>query len=220
MNNHLAAILFDMDGVITNTMFYHYKAWQAVLHDEGIPITKHEIYQREGQKGITSLKEIFSKYNKPLSIKHGQNLLLKKEEFFNKNVRTRFIPGSRHFIKKIARRNIVLALVTGTSKHEIPNILPRKLLDSFHVVISGSDVQNGKPHPEPYLKALNALNINNKKQVVVIENAPFGIHSAKMAGLTCLALETSLPRKYLREANHVFRDFTSLSNFISRNYMI
>ena len=134
-------------------------------------------------------------------------------------MREAYVPGSRLFIKRLKKARFKLALVTGTSIHEVRKILPEKLFQLFDVVVSGSDVQNGKPHPEPYLKAIQRLCISCV-DAVVIENAPFGIRSAKKAGLKCFALETSLPRHYLTEADCVFRsikDLTDEVEFVFQN---
>ena len=77
------------------------------------------------------------------------------------------------------------------------------------MIVAGNEVKQGKPHPEPYLKSLQKLKIK-ASEAVVIENAPFGIRSAKQAGLKCLALETSLPKQYLREADMIFSSIKEL----------
>jgi len=212
MKNHfpLHAVIFDMDGVITDTMPYHYRAWHKIFHEEGIPVTKYDVYQREGQKGITSVKELFAAYRKPFSLAKAHDVLDRKERLFKKIVHIRFVPGAKSFIKKLGRNHVALALVTGTSRHEVERILPENLLERFSVIVSGNDVRHGKPHPEPYRKAVKALGAS-RKSIVVIENAPFGIASAKAAGLKCWAVETSLPAKYLKKADASFRNFGALT---------
>ena len=207
------AVIFDMDGVITNTMPDHYKAWKTILKREGINAGYHDIYSREGQRGIDSVKEIFKSHNKTVSDREASRILKDKEKYFNGIVKTRFIPGARNFLKELRESSSRLALVTGTARHEVRKILPDNLYHLFSVIITGSDVQNGKPHPEPYLKALKELRLR-AREAVVVENAPFGIASAKKAGLRCLALETSLAKIYLREADAVFSSFKELRNKI------
>ena len=211
------AVIFDMDGVITNTMPDHFRAWCNVLAQEGISVSYYDIYSREGQRGIDSVKEIFQKYRKPFAFKKGKMILKRKEEYFKRIVKTRFIPGSRSFLKRLSQENFKLALVTGTARHELKRILPAYLLKVFSVVITGSDVQNGKPHPEPYLKALKQLNLK-AREAAAIENAPFGIQSAKKAGLKCLALETSLAKKYLSEADYIFHSFKQFRKQVQFSY--
>lgn len=209
MNIRVKVVIFDMDGVITNTMPDHFRSWRSVLRDEGITVTHLDVYRREGQKGMTSMREIFAEYHKVLDPHHANTILRKKEELFKKIVRIRFIPGSRSLIKQLRRQGARLALVTGTSRHEMHRILPDAIFQAFDVTVTGNDVTHGKPHPEPYVLALQKLGIS-AADAVVIENAPYGIASAKAAGLRCLALGTSLPKKYLREADKVFASMQDL----------
>jgi len=74
-------------------------------------------------------------------------------------------------------------------------------------------VKKGKPHPEPYLRCARLLRVK-PSQCVVIENAPFGIISAKKAGMFCLALTTSLPAEYLKEADMVVENLSETFGII------
>lgn len=206
---NVRAIIFDMDGVITDTMSYHMRAWREVLLRYGLDVMKNEIYKREGQKGINSLEEIFYDHKKPFDLTNGKKILLEKEELFKKIVKKRFISGSRPFLRELKRRGFKLALVTGTARHEVLKTLPQEIYRIFDVVVCGCDVQNGKPHPEPYLTALKKLKLRSA-QAIVIENAPFGIRSSKAAGIRCLGLETSLPKEFLNQADAVFKSFDHL----------
>ena len=213
MNNNLNAVIFDMDGVITDTMPYHFLAWKTVFADHGVEVSREDVYKREGQKGINSVQEIFNEHNKVFNLKEAKSILKEKEDLFKKIFKRRFIKGSRSFIKYLSHKGYRLALVTGTSRHEAKELLPEKLWNAFEVTVCGCDVQNGKPHPEPYLTALKKLKLKSS-QIVVVENAPFGVASAKAAGLKCFALETSLPRKFLKRADAVFASYKELSHEI------
>lgn len=209
MRFKISTIIFDMDGVITDTMPYHFLAWKSVLAAEGINVSHQDIYQREGQKGIDSVREIFNQKGKLYTDDTGQKILQKKEALFKKIFKSKFIPGSRPFIKKSRRSGFSLALVTGTSRAEAQKLMPCVLWNCFTVTICGCDVHNGKPHPEPYLKVLQQLNIK-PAQAIVLENSPLGIQSAKAAGIRCLALETSLAKEFLKQADAVFPSFKAM----------
>jgi beta-phosphoglucomutase len=211
MQFQISTLIFDMDGVITDTMPYHFRAWKSVFASEGIKASHEDVYKREGQKGIDSVRELFAEKNKIYSDSVGKRLLAHKEDLFKSIFKRKFIAGSRMFIKRSVAKGFKLALVTGTSRHEAQRLIPKDLWDCFDVTVCGSDVQNGKPHPEPYLKALAKLKVS-PKQAVVFENAPFGIRSAKAAGLCCIALETSLPASYLKNADAVFSSFKELES--------
>jgi beta-phosphoglucomutase len=199
-------VIFDMDGVITNTMPYHFDAWLSTMARAGIKVNCYDIYEREGQDGLTSVRELFGKYKVPFNLVEAKRILSDKEELFKRIVKKKFVKGSRPFIRLLKKRKFLLALVTGTSRHEVRHVLPEGIFDAFDAVITGSDVVRGKPYPEPFLRALQRLGVP-AHDAAVIENAPFGIRSAKAAGLYCIALETSLPRRFLTEADAIFHSF-------------
>jgi len=202
-------IIFDMDGVITNTMPDHFHAWKVILAKENIPISHYDIYSREGQPGLQSVREFFAEQNRTFDINKAKQILLDKENYFKKILKMRYITGARRFIRHLHAQGFTLALVTGTARHELDRMLPESIQKLFTVKVTGNDVKHGKPHPEPFLRALKQLKMKSKDGVV-IENAPFGIQAAKAAGLQCLAVETSLPRKHLRQADAVFKTIKEL----------
>ena len=141
---NIKAVIFDMDGVITNTMPDHFKAWKKVFQEAGVHVSHFDVYRREGQRGITSVKEILADHKIPCTDKKAKELLAKKEKLFKKIVKTRFIEGARSFIKFLHLQGLSLALVTGTSRDELHQILPDYLIKLFSVIVTGSDVKNGK----------------------------------------------------------------------------
>lgn len=207
------AAIFDMDGVITDTMRYHFDAWIKTFALVGIRVNCYDVYLREGQDGLTSVKEIYKRYGRPLNLKEAKLLLAKKEKLFKRIVKVRFVRGALPFLRRLKKRGLLLGLVTGTSRHEMCRMLPEKLRNLFDVLVTGNDVKKGKPHPEPFLKALKLLGAR-ASEAAVIENAPFGIQAAKKAGLFCIALETSLPRKYLRRADIILKSYEELTRML------
>jgi beta-phosphoglucomutase len=193
------AVIFDMDGVITDTMPYHYRAWESVLAEEGIRVSHLDIYKREGEKGGDSLRDLFRENGRTLDDALQARLLKKKEDLFQNIVQPKLIRGSEEMIRRFHQARFVLALVTGTSRSELLNFLPGRLLPFFAMTLAGDEVRRGKPDPEPYRTVLERLALDSDRTVVV-ENAPFGIRSARAANLYCLAVTTSLPEAYLREA--------------------
>jgi beta-phosphoglucomutase len=208
-----SAVIFDMDGVITNTMPYHFRAWRRIFSGLGIRVSRDDIYKREGQDGLSSVKEILRQYKYRFTPAEAKEILAAKERLFKEIVRIRFVKGSRLFIRRLQRRGFCLALVTGTSRQEAEKILSPSLLRLFAVTVTGDEVRHGKPHPEPFLRALKLLGVA-AKEALVIENAPFGITAARRAGLRCLALETSLPAVYLKGAARTFKTFKGLERAI------
>ena len=82
----LKAIIFDMDGVITNTMPDHYRAWKTVLSRESIPVTRRDVYRCEGQPGDQFLIYLLKRINPTVSRPQVKDILKKKEECFKRIV--------------------------------------------------------------------------------------------------------------------------------------
>jgi len=207
------AILFDMDGVIVDSMPYHYDSWLQIFQSLGIYVDKTEIYQREGERGLVTLSEILGANGKDLSFADRERLLREKEILFKKMASPRLFPGIEVLIGDLKREGYALGLVTGTSREEIDSVLPARLIETFDVIVTGDSVERGKPSPEPYLKALAGLRIK-PFDAVVIENAPYGIRSAKSAGIYCIAITTSLPKAYLKEADLVCDSLEEVKSLI------
>lgn len=213
MLDNLKAIIFDMDGVITDTMPYHARAWVKIFHQNGIMASKFEVYKREGERGVDSIAKVAKDFGVVVSKSQCQQMIKEKEALFKKIVKRKFILGARSLLKEVVKRKLSIALVTGTARNEVKKILPQHIYQLFDVMITGDDVKRGKPHPEPYLKAIKALKVK-KSQAIVIENAPYGIESSLRAGLKCFAVETSLPKKYLTKAHKIFKTHQELKKYL------
>ena len=103
------------------------------------------------------------------------------------------IDGVRELIQELKRRHVKLAVVTGTASvtyESLSKIDP--LFSWFDVIITGDRIALGKPHPDPYLAAIEKLGIASQ-YCVVIENAPLGIRSARAANITCIAVRGPSP---------------------------
>ena len=212
----LNSVIFDMDGVIVDGMPYHIESWKKALSTVGITVTDMEIYLMEGMTGEETIKELTNKKKKSLSDESIRSVLKLKRKIFNDIFTVKLMKGSKELLLELHRLNYRLALVTGTRLEVVKKVLQMGLDDVFKIVITGEMVSNGKPNPEPYLKAVNELGVN-KEDCLVVENAPAGITSAKNAGLTCFAVQTSLPGEYLKGADKIFQSIDELSAFLIKS---
>ena len=198
-----------MDGVITDSMPRHCRCWQRAFRDYfGIKVSSLEIYRREGEKSDKSVREILALSGRAVSDKELHEFLDHKAALFSHTGKIRFFKGMKSFLKKLHRIRKI-ALVTGTQRKEVLAHFDEKFLSVFEAIVTSTDVTHGKPHPEPYQKALNRLAVNPGKTLVV-ENAPYGIQSAKACGLKVIALPTSLPAAELKEADYVLKNHEEL----------
>jgi beta-phosphoglucomutase len=113
-----------------------------------------------------------------------------------------------------------LGVATGSNKKQAEEMLSALALRQYFMeIVSGEEVNKGKPDPEPFVKLLRKLNAE-RNLALVIENAPLGIQSAKAAGLACLAVASNNPVEGLREADIVFDNLSNMQIFFEKEYQL
>lgn len=210
-------ILFDMDGVLLDSMPAHADAWMRALGELGLDaVGEEEIYRREGEKGEVSARDFLRTAGLMPTRARVRRLLDRKEELFKHSKRIAPFTAARATVEALAATGMPMGLVTGTSLAEVEDVLPGELREPMAVVVTGDQVLHGKPHPEPYLKAILALG-TRPGRTLVVENAPFGIRSALDAEAVCLAIRSYLPDKYLADAHYRIDDIGELLSFLREN---
>ncbi len=210
---NIDTVIFDMDGVIVDGMPYHIKSWKEALSTIDMHVSDLEIYLMEGMTGRETMEIFAKKSNKSISDKTADKIIKLKRKIFNDIFTVTLIKGIKVLLLELKDRHYNLALVTGTRSEVVKKVLQMGLENIFDVIVAGEMVNKGKPDPEPYLKAVGELKAT-KEDCIVIENAPAGITSAKGAGLTCFAVQTSLSEEYLQDADKIFIDIEGVSKYL------
>ena len=210
------AIIFDMDGVIVDSMPYHFLAWYEALRPWGVRVSCFDVYSKEGERWEKTLKDLLTRAKIKPTPQVLQKIFSRRQKIFRKYFKRSIFKGTGEFLSCLKQKGYLLGLVTGTPYVEVKSILPQRIRGLFDSIITGSEVKNGKPHPEPYLKAALGLNAQ-VSQCIVVENAPLGIKSAKSAGMLCIALTTSLPKEYLGSADIIVDDLTDIPGIIDKS---
>lgn len=210
----LKGLIFDVDGVLMDSMPYHANAWVQAFADVGIRITNMDIYEIEGSnhKGVVDL--IFHKVGLEPSTSDYETFLKKKREYFLRDNRAEPFEGMPECLQKL-KKKYKLAVASGADRTIVNTLMGRFYPGIFEVIVSGEDVTRGKPDPEPYLTAVRKLGLETE-ECMVVENAPLGIKSAKTAGIYCVAVPTYLPSEKLVGADMVLADHAELIAYLSR----
>jgi beta-phosphoglucomutase len=208
----MKAIIFDMDGVLVDSMPDHAEAWKKAFASVGIRIERKDIYELEGSNHRQIVELIFRHFGLNPTEEEIRELGRKKVEIFEKIEHVKPFEGIRELLSVLTPK-YKLAVVSGSSRRTVHSIINTFFPDIFQVIIDGDDVTNSKPAPEPYLKAVEKLGVP-KEQCLVIENAPLGIRSAKSAGLRCIAIPTYLDRAYMKEADVIVDSHKALKRAI------
>jgi beta-phosphoglucomutase len=196
------AVIFDMDGVLLNSMPVYVAAWRAALARFGVYPDEIEFLRREGEQGTRSIEYFFA--NAGVEMKEGdaEEVLFHVKENYLTFKGAALFPDVAGILKRIKDTGRKIALVTGSPRYNLDKYFGSDLQEAFDAIITGEDVEHGKPHPEPYAKAVEQLGVAGEK-CLVVENAPFGIASAKAAGLFTAAVTSTLPRESLAKADVV-----------------
>jgi beta-phosphoglucomutase len=211
--NGLKGVLLDLDGTVLDSMPWHIKAWQEILGSLGVEVADEFLYLNEGAIEHSHFKETLAQCGLSTDRELMDRLFSRQIELFNTSysARVKPYPDAAPVLDRLAAKGLRLGLITSSSSEVVARVAGEELLGRFEAVVTGDKVTRGKPHPEPYLTGLEMLGLK-AGQVVAVENAPAGIRSALAAGLTCLALSTTLSPLHLREADRVFGSLTEMAH--------
>jgi beta-phosphoglucomutase len=218
----LRAIIFDMDGVICDSEPLHMKAFQRVLAEESILITDQQYYDRylaHDDRG--SFEAAFRDHQHPApDSEKMKSLLVRKSRYFEEHMKDGLViyPGAESLVRKTVQK-YSLALASGARRLEVEFVLKKaRIRDAFSAVVSADEVKNGKPQPEAFERALALMNQVRldgtpeirPSEVLVIEDSPRCIRTAKGLGMKTIGVATSYDAAQLAEADHVIDSLVGL----------
>ncbi len=184
----IAAFIFDLDGVLTDTAEYHFQAWKRMTDEEGIPFTRQDNEQLRGVSRRASLELILKGVKLPEE--KILELMERKNSYYLESItqitKKDLIPGSIELLKKLKARNFKLALASASKNAPlvINNLGISKLFD---VIADGSSVAKSKPAPDLFLYSANQLAVEPNK-CMVVEDAEAGIIAAKAAEMWTIGI--------------------------------
>lgn len=184
------AVLFDLDGVITDTAHYHYKAWQQCANALGIAFDEIDNEQLKGVDRMHSLQIICKMGNKTLSKEDFQKKLNEKNEIYKELIKSitekDILPNIKDFLKELQAKKIARVLCSASKN--APDILRNLgLYDCFEAIVDPATLANGKPAPDIFIQGA-ILGKSEPEYVVGIEDAIAGVQAIKAAGMYCIGI--------------------------------
>jgi HAD superfamily hydrolase (TIGR01509 family) len=208
-------ILFDLDGTLLNSMPYHAKAWLEVFSQYGLDFKEEDIYLNEGALEFEVVRKMFKNKGLEITKQQFEELFKLQKSIFKEKYsrKVKPFPEVPELLLELKRQGKELALVTSSHQEVFEEVFPGSLTGFFSLILTGDKTQRRKPHPEPYLKALEGLSAK-KEDTLVVENAPAGILSAKSAQLFCIGITTTLPKDKLSLADLIVHNHSELKEVL------
>ncbi|WP_418634308.1 HAD family hydrolase, partial [Segatella hominis] len=199
------AVLFDMDGVLYNSMPNHAVAWQESMKQFDIHMTAADAYATEGARGID------------ISLEEAQKMYDVKTDIFHSMPTAEIFPGVKEIMQKIKDAGMQVGVVTGSGQRPLIMRLLNDFgdfLDEEHIV-TAYDVKRGKPNPDPYLMGLQKAGNLQPWEGIVVENAPLGVRAGVAANIFTVAINSGpLPDNELSDkgSNLLYHQMTEFCN--------
>ncbi len=205
------AVIFDMDGVISDTQNLHEVSESITFGKHGIKITPGQIRKEfTGRSDQFIFNTVFKKFNKPLNFseasKEKYTLMTKL-----KNYEIKPIDGVIEYIKDLKKIGIKIAVASSAPKDFIQTVIQNlKVSNYFDAMVSGDEVQHGKPEPDIFLYAAEKIKAA-PQDCIVIEDAPNGIKGAKLAKMLAVGITTTHTKKQLLQADLIIDSFKDIA---------
>jgi phosphoglycolate phosphatase/beta-phosphoglucomutase len=219
----LRAILFDFNGVLVDDESIHLELLGRVLKEEGLDTAGVDYSGYIGRKDHDALREELEAAGEAVTPDLLSRLIARKSAYYHMRVHTQGLPvfpGAVELLGEISASGLMLGLVSGALRSEVENALERMVVrDHFKFLVTGEDVELGKPDPEGYLRGLTLLNslpplpsrLFHPHEVLAIEDSPAGLRAAAAAGLSTLGVAHTYPATELGSADQVVMSLQNLS---------
>lgn len=186
------AVLFDMDGILYDSMPRHARAWMKMCADVGLEATEEEFFASEGRTGADTIRILAARNGWPEpaddEIKRLYGL---KSKYFAEGDEAPVMDGAQLAVSTVLELGGRPVLVTGSGQGSLLGRLDTDYPGAFphERRVTAYDVTHGKPHPEPFLKgaAKGGVDICN---AIGVDNAPLGVQSASAAGVFTIGVRT------------------------------
>src|SRR4030042_5249100 len=214
------AVIFDFDGVITDSEILHLRAFNRSLVPFGVEISTKDYYTNYlGFSDFDCYKALID--NGLLKIDERQigGIIKEKSKIFEDLSKTegRTIEGVHEFLQMLEKNKIPMAICSGSLMVEIEVVLEESGLRHFFTeIVSAEQVKKGKPHPEGFLLSLKKLNKKCRPPIaagecIVIEDSHWGLQASRAAGMHTVAVTNSYDAEQLTIAEKIVSHLNELT---------
>ncbi len=220
---HLKALLMDHDGTLVDSEHAHYRMWVDILAPFGLDLPLEDYVQHHAGRSTTSNAVRLREDNPSLTMSI-EDLIAAKDravETFLINEAFPLMPGGRAIIDDFVNRGAKAAVVTGADGAGVHvSVRWHGLEELMSTIVSGDQVENGKPAPDCYLLAAERLGVD-PAECVAVEDTEAGISSAASAGVVCIAVPSAMSRTHdFGRSDAIVDNLTEAREWISSSFEI
>lgn len=184
------AVLFDMDGILYDSMPLHAKAWKQVCDYAGIDASEEEFFAYEGRTGASTIDLLFRRqFERGATVEECNELYKYKSRLFSTFPAPGVMPGAQEAVSVVSGHRLPAVLVTGSGQGSLLERLNSDYDGAFSLRVTAYDVKKGKPDPEPFLVGIEKAGVR-PWQGIGVDNAPLGVTSSSKAGLFTIGVRT------------------------------
>jgi len=198
----LAALLFDLDGTLIDSMPHHHVAWEEWHRRRQLPFDGDAFFAATAGRANAEIMRTLV----PGATADDYLAMADEKEALYREIAThalQLIPGFEPLRRAARDRGLKLAICTASTPENMALAFGRFELDAqVDTIVSPADGVRGKPHPDIFLEAARRLGVA-PGECIVFEDAPLGIEAARRAGMAAVALTTSLPAEEFQPCDNV-----------------
>lgn len=207
----IKAIIFDFDGVITDSKPMHLKSFNDAVSGLGIKVTKKEFDSYFGVPALETFNMVFKKNKVKANAEKYRKL--KNKIYLKYADKVKLNKGAKTLVRTLSKK-YKLAITSNTPVKEIRLLVKKhKIEKCFKLFLGWESTKKHKPCPEPYLKAARKLGAK-PKECIIVEDSPTGLEAAKRAKIKSIGLLTTNPRKNLKKADFIVKDLGSTKRIL------
>ena len=194
----ISAVIFDFDGTLADLFEAHYQAFKEVVKERtDLNFEREDLMEGYGMVGEDILNMFFKKHGVEVDMENVVEIANERRVLASEKIgdNVTLLPGAEELLNNIKKAGLKIAIATSCSQNICDRIFSLPMLAGrFDAITTGTEVKEGKPHPEIFLKTAGKLDVK-PEECMVFEDSVYGVKGARKAGMKIIAVTTGYDTK-------------------------